>query len=171
MNLLYFYRGQYPTYIKLDTFIYVGYALYKYLKGVNMRLPIPDINYEPPDMSELERRQQTELIMNLFAKWNLTYKQQAIVLGLSPKTDTGIHRYKTGKQFLPQYRDIQDRISYLLAIHKLLRRAYAFNIELAYQWILAPNEDFNNKCPYDIICAKGYLGLVEIKEYLELNQQ
>ena len=135
-----------------------------------MRFPKSELHYEPPEMSDVERRQQTELIMNLFAKWKLTYKQQAIVLGLSPKTETGIHRYKTGKQYLPQYRDIQDRISYLLAIHKLLRRAYPYNKELAYQWVLTPNEDFNHKCPYALVCENGYLGLVQIKEYLELNQ-
>jgi len=129
------------------------------------------MEYDPPDMTDEERRAQTELIMNLFAKWNLTYKQQAIMLGLSPNTESGIHRYKTGKQYLPQYRDIQDRISYLLAIHKLLRRAYPFNEELAYQWMLTSNEDFQFKSPYDLICEKGYLGLVQVKEYLELHQQ
>lgn len=128
------------------------------------------INYEVPLLTDKERQQQTELIMNLFGKWGLTYKQQAIALGLSPNTETGIHRYKTGKQFLPQYRDIQDRVGHLLAIHKLLRRAYPYNIELAYQWILAQNADFDYKRPFDVIAEKGYLGLVEVREYLELNQ-
>ena len=119
---------------------------------------------------EKEREQQTTLIMNLFERWRLTYKQQAIMLGTSPRTATSINNYKKGKTYLPQNRDTQDRITHLLAIHKYLRRVYPLNKELAYRWITTANSDFNNESPFEIISKEGLMGLVRVRQYLELNQ-
>jgi hypothetical protein len=128
------------------------------------------LNYEPLSLSETERQQQTDMIMKLFDLWGLTYKQQAIALGLSPNTETSIYRYKNGKQYLPLFRDMQDRVGHLLAIHKYLRRAYPFNKELAYRWVTTPNADFSNQPPFDAISQDGYMGLIKVRNYLELNQ-
>lgn len=124
----------------------------------------------PQSTNETEREQQTRMIMTLFELWHLTDKEKAIALGLSPGTQTSIHKYKTGKQHLPLTRDAQDRIGHLLAIHKFLRRAYPFNKELAYQWIKTTNTDFNNSTPFDLISQKGYLGLIQVRYYLEMNE-
>ena len=125
----------------------------------------------PQSANEAEQRtHQTQIIMKLFELWDLTDKEKAIALGLSPDTQTSIHKYKTGKQNLPSARDTQDRISHLLAIHKFLRRAYPFNKELAYQWIKTPNTDFNNHAPFNLISIKGYLGLIQVRYYLEMNE-
>lgn len=70
------------------------------------------IDFIPVSLTEAERQQQTQMIMQLFDYWCLTYRQQAIALGLSPNTETSIHRYKNGKQFLPLFRDIQDRVGH-----------------------------------------------------------
>ena len=126
--------------------------------------------YEPSLLTNAERKHQTVLVMKLFELWKLTYKQQAIALGLSANTESSIHNYKSGKHPLPQLRDIQDRIRLLLTIHKYLRRAYPYNKELAYLWITTPNLDFDHLSPFDIIFRDGYLGLVKIKNYLEINQ-
>ena len=122
-------------------------------------------------LSKREREYQTALITKLFELWALTYKQQAVMLGLSPNTQTSIHRYKTGTQTLPLYRDIQDRIKNLLAIHQYLRRAYSFDKTLAYQWITTPNADFNFVSPYEFIEKTGYMGLLKVREYLAQTQQ
>ena len=127
-------------------------------------------HYVPLSLSISERRHQTEMVMKLFELWKLTYKQQAIALGLSPNTESSIHNYKFGKQHLPQLRDIQDRIRLLLMIHKYLRRAYPYNKELAYRWITTRNIDFNNFSPFEIISRDGYMGLVKINNYLEAHQ-
>lgn len=128
------------------------------------------IQYNQTTLTETQRKQQTQLIMKLFELWRLSNKQQAIALGLSPNTATSIHRYKIGKQYLPLFRDIQDRIENLLIIHQLLRRIYQFNKELAYQWITTPNADFNYLSPLETIYNEGYLGLSKIRTYLEINQ-
>ena len=125
----------------------------------------------PQSPTEAERKEQTRMIMKLFELWHLTDKEKAIALGLSTSTQTSIHKYKTGKQNLPLITDIQDRIGHLLAIHKYLRRAYAFDKELAYQWIKTINTDFNNRTPFDLISQKGFLGLIQVRYYLEMNEQ
>lgn len=120
--------------------------------------------------NETERKQQTRMIMTLFELWHLTDKEKATALGLSTGTQTSIHKYKTGQQNLPLITDVQDRIGHLLAIHKYLRRAYPFNKELAYQWIKTINTDFNNHKPFDLISQKGFLGLIQVRYYLEMNE-
>jgi hypothetical protein len=128
-------------------------------------------HYEPVSLTETERKHQTQMIMKLFELWKLTYKQQALMLGLSPNTETSIHRYKYNKQCLPLFRDIQDRVQHLLTIHKYLRQAYPLNKNLAYRWMTTQNSDFNNQSPLDVICQEGYMGLVKVRDYLELNLQ
>lgn len=137
-----------------------------------MSMPRPkNTSYAPiARLTEKERKQQTQLIMKLFELWNLTDKEKAIALGLSPHTQTSIYKYKTGKQDLPINTDTQDRISHLLAIHRCLRRAYPFNKELAYLWIKTPNTDFDNQSPFDIIHQEHFLGLYRIRKYLEIHE-
>jgi hypothetical protein len=129
------------------------------------------LHAHPEPLNKDERKYQTELIMQLFAHWNLSIRQQAIALGLSSGTGTSIHNYKSGKGYLPTSRDIQDRIGHLLAIHKCLRRAYPFNNALVYSWIKTPNSDFNQQTPFDIMEQQGLLGVVEIRNYLEQGLQ
>jgi hypothetical protein len=121
------------------------------------------------ELSRKERQQQTQLIMKLFELWKLTTKQQAILIGTSPNTETGIYNYKNNKNYLPINRDTQDRIRLLLTIHQHLRKAYPFNKELAYQWMTTRNMDFAHLSPVDVIAEEGIMGLVRIKRYLELN--
>jgi hypothetical protein len=127
--------------------------------------------YEPISLSEKERKQQTQMIMQLFMHWQLTAKQQAIALGLSPNTETSIYNYKNGTNALPLYRDLQDRVAHYFAIHQFLRRVYAANKVLAYRWISTPNADFNFQSPFAVIQREGYMGLVKIRSYLEIHQQ
>ena len=129
------------------------------------------INYEPYHLTDKNRADQTKMIMKLFGLWGLSNKEMALTLGLSPNTETSIHRYKNNKQYLPLYRDIQDRVGHLLAIHKYLRRVYGLHQELVYQWIKTPNADFNAQSPIQVICREGYLGLVKVRSYLEAHQQ
>ncbi|OAI46006.1 hypothetical protein AYO45_01990 [Gammaproteobacteria bacterium SCGC AG-212-F23] len=128
------------------------------------------VDSKESSLTEEERKQQTRIIVRLFEHWNLTYKQQAIMLGLSPNTLTSIYYYKHGKRCLPEYRDMQERVENLLVIHKYLRQAYPFNKELVYRWMTTPNADFNSITPFDIISKEGYMGLVRIRNYLELNK-
>jgi hypothetical protein len=123
--------------------------------------------YNEPALSEQERTSQTKMIMRLFELWSLTPAQQAVCLGLSTRTRTNIHKYKTGKALLPLYRDIQERIKILLTIHKYLRKLFPRNEEIVYAWMTLPNRYFENFSPLDITHQKGLIGLDTIQKYLE----
>jgi hypothetical protein len=123
--------------------------------------------YNEPVLSEQERTSQTKMVMRLFELWSLTATQQAVCLGLSTKTRTNIHKYKTGKALLPLYRDIQERIKILLTIHKYLRTLFPRNEEIVYSWMTLPNRYFENFSPLDIVHQKGLIGLDTIQKYLE----
>ena len=136
-----------------------------------MRAHKATLSYEQPPLSEKQRQQQTEMIMRLFEHWQLTNRECATLLGLSTNTGTSINNYKTGNSFLPQYRDIQDRVGHILAIHRYLRRAYPYNDELAYLWIKTPNADFQQHSPIEVIDNEGFSGLFRIRNYLASNQE
>lgn len=109
----------------------------------------------------------TQMIMRLFSHWGLTYEQQAALLSLSRNTNSSIARYKSGKSFIALDRDKFDRIGHLLAIHKCLRMIFPMNTKLAYEWPTTPNKYFNGRTPVQVVIDDGFLGLVEVRKYLE----
>jgi len=131
-----------------------------------MQMHHTSVTFEQPVLSDKEREQQTSMIMQLFKHWQLTNSERALILGLSPRTGTSINNYNTGKAYLPQYRDIQDRVGHLFAIHRYLKRAYPYNTELAYRWIKTPNFDFQQHTPLEIIVNEGFAGLLRVRNYL-----
>lgn len=118
-----------------------------------------DLDYE--DTESL-----TQMLMRLFELWQLTNKEQANLLSLSPNTRTTLAGYRSGKTALPNNRDTIDRIKYLLSIHKNLRAIFPNNKELAYAWPKSPNKHFHNKSPIEVIIDDGFLGLVNVHNYL-----
>lgn len=125
------------------------------------------LNRQVDDKDDAGRRALTKMIMRLFELWRLTYEQQAQLLGLSPKTKSSIAKYKKGELNLPQYRDIQDRITHLLVIHKSLRQIFPENQDLAYQWPTIHNRAFDHMTPVELVCKEGFLGMIRIRKYLE----
>ena len=121
--------------------------------------------YDPHSYGRSERL--THMLMRLFEHWQLTYEEQAKLLSLSTGTKSTIARYKKGVSTLSPDRDTQDRIRFLLAIHKHLRTIFPRNKELAYQWPKTPNRYFSEKTPVDVISEEGFLGLVKVHDYLE----
>lgn len=128
----------------------------------------PEALYHEVKLSDKERLSQTKMIMRLFDLWGISIAQQAICLGLSPHSRTSISAYRSGKSYLPLYRDIQDRIANLFVIHSSLSKLFPENKDLAYSWINRRNKFFENYSPLEIICRDSYLGLEKVKEYLEM---
>lgn len=118
-------------------------------------------------LSDRERASQTKMITRLFTLWKLTPTQQSICLGLSTNTRTNIHKYQTGKAYLPLYRDIQERIKDFLIIHKQLKQLFPKNPEIAYQWMKLPNRAFDHLTPIDLMNKHGIRGLITIRNYLD----
>ena len=127
----------------------------------------PEEFYREIELTERERASQTKMLMRLFELWKLSPAQQAICLGLSPRSRTSVAKYSSGKAYLPQYRDIQDRIGNLFAIHAALRALFPQNKEIAYTWIHRKNKYFENYTPLEIICRDSFSGIEKIRSYLE----
>ncbi len=126
---------------------------------------------EAVSLTDEQRQQQTQMMMQLFRHWQLTNAECSILLGLSPNTATSINNYNTGKASLPKCRDIQDRVGHLFAIHRYLKQAYPYNEDLAYSWIKSRNADFRGFTPLQIINKEGFEGLLRIRHYLESNME
>lgn len=127
----------------------------------------PEELYHEVALTNNERAAQTKMIMRLFDHWKISPAQQAICLGLSPRSRTSIASYRNGKAFLPLYRDIQDRIANLLIIHTTLHKLFPENNEIVYTWINRRNKYFMDYTPLEIICRDNYQGIEKVKNYLD----
>jgi hypothetical protein len=114
------------------------------------------------------RKSLAKMIMKLFSLWDLVVADQLTLLGLGPGDQDRLVRYAAGGP-LPNSRDIQDRVSRLLSIHKTLRILFPYNRDLVYRWINSRNEDFNNRTPLDILIKEGLPGFDFLVNYLNFQ--
>lgn len=116
--------------------------------------------------SEAERRKLAGMVCTLFDHWGLKQQQQCELLGLSPNTRASLARYRRGEP-LADNRDLLDRVGNLMGIHKSLRLLYPHNRDLAYRWPTARNQDFANQSPVEFMTTRGFLGIIEVRGYLD----
>ena len=109
-----------------------------------------------------ERSDQAILVTRLFNKWQLDNKTQLNLLGLSPASRSVLPKYRDGSKGIPQQKDQQDRVAYLLGIHKALRMLYPRNNELLYGWINKRNQYLDGKAPIEIMTDEGLLGIYRV---------
>ena len=115
----------------------------------------------PYSAREIEAMQRT--VINLFARWGVTDVQAATILGaIAPKT---FRRWKKG-EYGRVDRDLADRLSLLIGIHKALRTIYA-EPERGYAWMRRPNADLDGRAPVDLALQGGMADLVRLRRYLD----
>jgi hypothetical protein len=112
------------------------------------------------------RQALSKVVMKLFQLWNLSTADQLELLGLSPKSRSMLAKYARGDA-LPATRDIQDRVGWLLAIHKALRLLYPRNPEIRYSWVTRRNAAFDNLPPLAVMKEQGLLGVARVSRYLD----
>lgn len=120
--------------------------------------------------SEESRKKLARLILNLFEHWELDTAAQLNLLGLSPTSRALLSPYKRGVKALANTKDVFDRVSWLLSIHKSLRILYPYNEDLRYGWIKRKNKIFGNKIPLEIMINEGIIGIAKIARYLEFQR-
>lgn len=102
-------------------------------------------------------------IIRLFAHWNVTDKDAAILMGgISPKT---FARWKN-REYGKVSRDQADRMSLLMGIHKALRIIYSDAVR-GYRWIGAPSDLFDGRSALDIMLRGGIEDIRRIRTYLD----
>lgn len=119
---------------------------------------IPSNEYLPDELHAMQRA-----IINLFGKWDLTDSDAARILGgISTKT---FRRWKEG-DFGRVNRDLADRMSNLLGIHKALRLIFS-EPSRAYRWIKTENEAFSGQSALFIMKRGSLEDIVRIRRYLD----
>ena len=118
------------------------------------------------EYTEQNRSALATMVSNLFRHWQLDNTAQLALLGLSETNRGQIRRYQEGQPFAKS-RDLLDRASLLLSIHKNLRFLYPHNRELAYAWMTKNNRAFEGKTPVELVREHGFLGLHYVRAYLD----
>lgn len=114
------------------------------------------------------RAQLARMVTRLFDHWQLPLTEQAGLLGLSTSNRASISRYRAGEP-LADNRDLLDRVSCLLGIHKTLRIMFPENRELAYRWMSTANRRLGKR-PVQVILDHGFEGLLAVRRYLEIER-
>ncbi|HEX3845309.1 MAG TPA: antitoxin Xre/MbcA/ParS toxin-binding domain-containing protein [Steroidobacteraceae bacterium] len=114
------------------------------------------------------RGRLARMIIRLFEHWDLSLPEQSGLLGLSSSNRASIARYRAGEP-LADNRDLLDRASCLLGIHKTLRIIFPQNRELTYRWMGSFNRRLGQR-PVDLVLERGFEGLIAVRRYLELER-
>lgn len=121
---------------------------------------------ERPDTSSPEAgRVALKFFFNIMEKWGCTPVQQRILLG--GIGNTTFHKYrKLPNVRLP--RDTQERISYIMGIHKALRILFSNSPERAYEWVYKANmaPPLNGQSALDFMLTGRVIDLADIRRYL-----
>ena len=114
------------------------------------------------------RSRLARMITRLFEHWNLTTAEQAAALGISSGSRSTLVRYRAGEP-LAEDRDLLDRVSHLLGIHKSLRILFPHDRDLAYRWMTVHNRRLGAR-PIDVIVRYGFEGLLALRRYLDFQR-
>jgi len=132
-------------------------------------MPVAEKAVQNDPRSREGREALSGMVMRLFAHWDISLQDQAALLGLSEGSRTTLARYRKGDP-LADNRDLLDRVGNLLSIHRSLRILFPKNRELVYRWPTAPNKAFNGRSPVGIIRDEGFLGLLTVRRYLDMQR-
>lgn len=118
----------------------------------------PGTNY-----SEDEIRAMQRTVMNIFAKWGVSDVDAATILGgISAKT----YRRWKAEDYGRVTRDLADRMSNILGIHKALRIIFS-EPSAGYSWIGTENTSFGGRSALDVMKRGGMDDILRIRRYLD----
>lgn len=132
-----------------------------------MLQPVSSENAPPLDFedgfSDEECHAMQRAVLKLFEHWGLTDAEAVILLGgISLKT----YRRWRSQEYGRVARDLADRLSNLLGIHKALRIIFKEPSD-GYRWIKAPNDAFGGKSAFEIMSAGAFTDILRVRRYLD----
>ena len=117
-------------------------------------------------MSADEQVELAQVVMQVLDQWDIDVDQRARLLGLPAGTrKRGIDRHRHGLPFSDDW-ETQQRLSHLLAIHRLLGTVLPHNPAMAAYWITSPNPYFNDLTPLQVMLDRGLEGMERILSHL-----
>lgn len=121
----------------------------------------------PPQFTHEQRSGMARAVAKLFDEhWQLNSADALMLLGLNETSRATLRRYRQGEP-LSRNRDLLERVSHLMGIHKSLRLLYPENPEMRAHWIDMRNDAFGGNRPLDIARAYGLPGLLMIRAHLD----
>lgn len=116
-----------------------------------------------PSYGTEELQAMQRAIIALFGKWGVTDAEAATILGgISAKT---FRRWKTG-DYGRVGRDLADRMSNLLGIHKALRIIFT-DPATGYDWMCTENAALGGRSALEVMQNGGMEDIVRIRRYLD----
>lgn len=119
--------------------------------------------------NEKDRVELSRALVQIFDLWQLSTAEQTSLLGLSNVSRVSLTRYRDGNP-LADHRDLIERACNVIRIYTSLETLFPDNHELALAWVKAKNRAFGNLTPISVMCENGYLGLVQVRRYLEFEK-
>jgi uncharacterized protein (DUF2384 family) len=114
--------------------------------------------YAPDETQAMQRT-----VGAIFGRWGVTDVDAAVILGgISSKT---YRRWRDG-EYGRVNRDLADRMSYILGIHKALRIIFAEPAQ-GYRWMSQPNARFDGLTPLQLLLRGGMEDLRRLRRYLD----
>jgi hypothetical protein len=134
------------------------------MRAAEIRTTTPAID---PGSREARTR-LARMITTLFEHWKLSTAEQAAALGISAGSRSTLVRYRAGEP-LADDRDLLDRVSHLLGIHKSLRILFPHDRDLAHAWMMTSNRRLGAR-PIDLVVRHGFEGLLALRRYLDFQR-
>ncbi len=123
------------------------------------------IEFHPVPITDAEAAAMFRAAVAMFAKWDITDDQAAILLDMPVRS---YRRWKAG-ELGRMHRDGKARLSNLMGIHKALR--YIFREpERSYRWVKAANEAFRGASALDIMLGGELTDLMRVRRYLDAER-
>lgn len=117
------------------------------------------------------RKEETKILVNAFSsiaeKWKVTSDDQLALLG-HPARST-YFKWKKNGGILPH--DTQERVSYILGVHKALHILF-LDDGIADGWIQKPNSNplFGGKSALEFMVSGGVVNLYLVRNYLDAQR-
>ncbi len=120
-------------------------------------------------ISHEDRVALTRAIMYLLDSWDLSAREQLVVLNLPKGTPTrALRRYRDDTPF-PDDLSVMERLEHLVGIADALRTTYPLNPAMGTRWMRQPLRRFNDRTPLAIIVEDGLRGLVAVRAHLDCS--
>ncbi len=120
------------------------------------------------DMTEEERIQLTQGVLCMLDEWDISGKDQLVLLGLVDAPAREIRQLRENRP-LPDDPDVMQRVEHLICIADALRTTYPFSRRMGKLWMNKPNRKFRQRTPAMTMVEDGIVGLISVRAYLDCS--
>lgn len=123
------------------------------------------VHHITPVQSAVDMSKALPVVFNILEKWHCTQDEQKLLLGVASRTT--LNKYRSAKGGLNLSRDLLERMSYILNMHKALRKLFTRD-DSVYEWVRKPNAHpfFAGQSAMDVMLNGRVADLYEVSRRL-----